>query len=169
MRRASSSQPATSLTTGERRASRTLFLIGFVALAGLAFAVRFYRLGDLPPGLHYDEAFNGQDALQLVSLPLSRWPLFFTGNFGREPLLNYLLALAQAVAGPSALTLRFFPAAIGALADTRPGVARVGNGAGAAGRPRAAGALVGGRRAGAALEPGLRRATSCVWSSSRCS
>ena len=40
---------------------------------------------------------------------------FFTGNFGREPLLNYLLALAQAVAGPSALTLRFFPAAIGAL------------------------------------------------------
>lgn len=88
---------------------------GLLGLTVLAFAIRFYRLGDFPAGLHYDEAFNGRDAIRLLALPLADWPVFFPGNFGREPLLNYLLALAQAVAGPSILTLRFFPALIGAL------------------------------------------------------
>lgn len=109
-----SSQPA-ALQARERDTSRTLFLLSLVALTALAFVIRFYRLADLPPGLHYDEAFNGQDTLPLVSLPISQWPIFFVGNFGREPLLNYLLVLAQAIAGPSILTLRFFPALIGAL------------------------------------------------------
>jgi hypothetical protein len=60
----------------------------------------------VPVGLHYDDAFNGLDAYKLLSTPFSEWPLFFTGNFGREPLLIYLLAIAQAVSGPSAATLR---------------------------------------------------------------
>ncbi len=90
----------------------------WLALAGLtiaAFLFRFYRLGDLPPGLHYDEAFDGLDAFALLSTSLRQWPLFFTGNFGREPLFMYLLAASQALFGPSSLSLRLVPALMGAL------------------------------------------------------
>jgi 4-amino-4-deoxy-L-arabinose transferase-like glycosyltransferase len=89
-----------------------------LALAGLtavALLFRFYRLGDLPPGLHYDETFDGLDAFGLLSTPLRRWPLFFTGNFGREPLFMVLLAASQALFGPTALSLRLVPALLGAL------------------------------------------------------
>lgn len=89
--------------------------LALAAITLLAFLVRFYRLADFPPGLHYDEAFNGLDAYALLSTPLRQWPLFFTGNFGREPLFIYLQAVAQAILGPSPTTLRLAPALIGAL------------------------------------------------------
>ncbi len=81
----------------------------------MAFAFRTYRLGDMPPGLHYDEAFNGIDAAALLDVPLSQWPIFFTGNFGREPLFNYILAGATALLGPGITTLRLASALVGAL------------------------------------------------------
>lgn len=89
--------------------------LALIGLTAIAFLFRFYRLGNLPPGLHYDEAFDGLDAFGLLSTPLGRWPLFFTGNFGREPLFMYLLAASQALLGPSALSLRLVPALIGTL------------------------------------------------------
>ncbi len=84
-------------------------------VTGLAIAFRAYRLGDMPPGLHYDEAFNGIDAAALLDTPLSQWPIFFTGNFGREPLFNYILAGATAWLGPGLTTLRLASALVGAL------------------------------------------------------
>src|SRR5690606_11262387 len=39
-------------------------------------------------------------------LPIYRWPIFFTGNFGREPLHVYLMAAAQALLGPGVDALR---------------------------------------------------------------
>lgn len=91
---------------------------GWVVLAGLialAVAMRFYRLGDLPAGLHYDEAFNGLDALSLLNTPLSDWPLFFDGNYGREPLFIWLSSIAHALFGPSVWTARFISALSGVL------------------------------------------------------
>ena len=86
---------------------------GWLILAGLtavAVAMRFYRLGDLPAGLHYDEAFNGLDALSLLETPLTDWPMFFDGNSGREPLFIWLSGLAHALFGPSIWTARFISA-----------------------------------------------------------
>lgn len=85
------------------------------AVTALAFGLRFAGLADMPPGLHYDEAFNGLDAAALLDIPLSQWPIFFTGNFGREPLFNYLLAGATALLGPGIPTLRLVAAFTGAL------------------------------------------------------
>ncbi|MCO6451070.1 MAG: hypothetical protein J5I90_09825 [Caldilineales bacterium] len=103
-----------SVSPRQNAPTRTWWL-ALAAISLLAFAFRFYRLGDMPPGLHYDEAFNGLDAYALLSTPLPQWPLFFTGNFGREPLHIYMLALAQATFDPSALTLRLVPALVGTL------------------------------------------------------
>lgn len=111
-------EPATS---GQRRpAPRPSRFPGFpfyavLLLSLLAFAFRFYRLADWPPGLHYDEAFDGLDAHGLLSTPLSAWPIFFTGNFGREPLFIYLLALSQVLLGPTVVALRTVTALVGAL------------------------------------------------------
>jgi 4-amino-4-deoxy-L-arabinose transferase-like glycosyltransferase len=85
------------------------------AVIAAAFVFRFYRLADMPPGLHYDEAFDGLDAHALLTTPLRDWPIFFTGNFGREPLFMYLLAVAQGILGPTALALRVTTALLAAL------------------------------------------------------
>lgn len=92
-----------------KRFDRTGWLI-LAGLTALAFAMRFYRLGDYPPGLHYDEAFNGMEALTLLRLPPSEWPIFFNSNNGREPLFIWLSGVAHLVFGPSIWTARFVAA-----------------------------------------------------------
>jgi len=114
-----------------------LALILFLVITCLAAALRLYRLDALPPGLYHDEAYNGLDALALLhgeprplfhevweqvtfagkvdTLPHGRFPLFFVGNYGREPLFYYLLALSLAVAGARPLAIRLVPALIGIL------------------------------------------------------
>ena len=42
------------------------------------------------------DVYRGLDAAALTGMLPSAWPIFFTGNFGREPLFIYLLAAAQA-------------------------------------------------------------------------
>ncbi len=49
---------------------------------------RFYRLWELPPGLFFDEAFNGFDALRV--LRAGYLTPFFPENNGREALFIYL-------------------------------------------------------------------------------
>ncbi|MEZ4516948.1 MAG: hypothetical protein R3C44_08960 [Chloroflexota bacterium] len=105
----------------------------------LAAALRFWRLGDLPPGLYHDEAYNGLDALSLLqgkefpqfyegwelytqdahaTRPANptKFPVFFEGNYGREPLHVYLMALSIALAGATPFAVRAVPAAAGVLA-----------------------------------------------------
>lgn len=108
-----------------------------LAIVVLAAALRLYRLDALPPGLYHDEAYNGLDALALLrgeprplffevweqiafadkvdALPHGRFPVFFVGNYGREPLFYYLLALSLAVIGVKSLALRLVPAMAGIL------------------------------------------------------
>ena len=103
----------------------------------LAAALRLYRLDALPPGLYHDEAYNGLDAQALLrgerrplfhevweqiafadeldALPHGRFPVFFVGNYGREPLFYYLLALSLAVIGARPLAIRLVPALTGVL------------------------------------------------------
>ena len=63
-----------------------------VILLGAAF-LRFWDFATIPPGLHYDEAFNGMDALDVLATGPK---IFFEGNTGREPLFNHVLAVGVA-------------------------------------------------------------------------
>ena len=86
-----------------------------LVLTAVAFVMRFYRLESLPPGLFYDEAFNGLDAWKLAQTRMAEWPVFLTGNQGREALYVWLMALLHRVNGLSIWTIRAVPALCGAL------------------------------------------------------
>lgn len=134
------SSESESIVTPPRRRWRpswrhwTLFAILFLA----AF-LRLWNLGELPPGLYHDEAYNGLDALSLLNgdtfpnfyegwelyaevahenrpVQEARAPVFFEGNFGREPLHLYLMALSIAILGPTPTAIRLVPALAGVAA-----------------------------------------------------
>ena len=75
------------------------------------------RLPELPPGLHFDEAANGIDALDVLAGARS---IFFERNNGREPLSIYLQAVSIALLGATPFALRLTSAVIGAA--TAPAV-----------------------------------------------
>lgn len=101
--------------------------------------MRLHRLASLPPGPYHDEAYNGLDAVALLEgreFPIfhdtweiyadeiharrpawpTRWPVFLEGNYGREPLQVYLMALAFRFLGVSDWSLRVNSALGGILA-----------------------------------------------------
>lgn len=84
----------------------------FLLIVGIAAFFRFYRLGDLPPGLYRDEAYNGLDALHLLK---GNHALYFPANNGREPIYIYLVAGAIKFLGRTTLAVRFPAALIGTL------------------------------------------------------
>jgi 4-amino-4-deoxy-L-arabinose transferase-like glycosyltransferase len=71
-----------------------------LAVAGF---LRFYQLGELPPGIDLDEARNGVEALKVLA---GSHPLFFTLFDPREPAFNYSLALAVLALGHTVLAMR---------------------------------------------------------------
>jgi len=100
--------------------NKRVILILLLAILALATFFRFWRLDNLPPGLYHDEAYNGLDALALnrgelfpqfyegwelyaaeahdgQPLQETRFPIFFEGNYGREPCLSH---------GPISLLIR---------------------------------------------------------------
>lgn len=105
----------------------------------LAAFLRLWQLDSFPPGLYHDEAYNGLDALSLVESKMfpqfyegwelyaqeaygenppepTRWPVFFEGNYGREPLHIYLMAVSIWLFGPTPFAIRLVPALSGVLA-----------------------------------------------------
>ncbi len=89
--------------------SRWLPLVLIVLIGA---ALRFYRIGELPPGLYRDEAFYGLDALRVLNGDFS---LYFAANNGREGLFMYLLAASIGVLGRTPLALRIVPAIVGTI------------------------------------------------------
>lgn len=83
-----------------------------LALMLIAGALRFYELGAWPPGLYHDEAYNGLDALRVLS---GEYPLYFAANHGREPFFIYLVSLSVDWLGRSVYAVRFPAAVIGTL------------------------------------------------------
>lgn len=86
--------------------------VGLLVLA-LAAGLRLWQLDQLPPGLFFDEAFNGVNA-RAVSMGQA-FPLYFPENNGREPLFIYLAALFVHRFGPTPYALRLCAAVIGIL------------------------------------------------------
>lgn len=85
---------------------RLLFL-----LLGLASGVRLWQIDRLPPGFHFDEAFEGLEAWHILTDPTYR-PIFLLGNFGVPPLNAYANALMFGIVswfggspGPTAMRL----------------------------------------------------------------
>jgi 4-amino-4-deoxy-L-arabinose transferase-like glycosyltransferase len=84
-----------------------------IALAGI---LRFWQLGDVPPGLYRDEAANGLDALDVIEgRREGQSPFYFAANNGREPLYIYLTALFVAAAGQTPEAVRIGAAVVGTL------------------------------------------------------
>jgi 4-amino-4-deoxy-L-arabinose transferase-like glycosyltransferase len=92
-----------------------LFWASLLLLAFLAFAIRLYKLDQVPAGLFYDEAYEGLDAYSLFGKPFWQWPLFYTAINGREPLFVYLVHAAQRIWGPATFSVRIVSATAGAL------------------------------------------------------
>ncbi len=86
-----------------------------LALTLGAAAFRFFRLDAVPPGFHYDEAYEAVEALRVLQSGGAYHPIFFAGNFGVEPLFIYLTALAFRLAGASPTTMRAVAATVGTL------------------------------------------------------
>ena len=88
---------------------------GELALSALillaACSVRIYRIDAVPPGLWYDEAFNGLDSLRSVKTGNLR--VFYEANGGREPLLIWLEIIPIALLGATPLALRIVPVVFG--------------------------------------------------------
>jgi 4-amino-4-deoxy-L-arabinose transferase-like glycosyltransferase len=80
----------------------------------VATALRLASLGQVPPGLYHDEAYNGLDALRVLDGDLS---LYFAANNGREPLFIYWSALFVGLLGRNPIAVR--------LAATIPGLLTV--------------------------------------------
>lgn len=83
------------------------------AIILVAAFFRLYRLDELPPGLHYDEAFNATMA-QRVLAGVER-PLYFTEDLTEEPMAIYTASLFFGLFGASAFSLRLVSAFVGIL------------------------------------------------------
>jgi hypothetical protein len=89
-----------------------------IAVLLAAAALRVWRLGVVPPGFQFDEAYNAIDAARVLAGPAGHLRLFFPDNGGREPLYTYLQAAALAVLdrGNVVAALRLVSAAAGVAA-----------------------------------------------------
>ncbi len=84
-----------------------------VAVTLLAATLRFYKLGVVPPGFQFDEAFNAIDAGHILD---GNHPLFLPANAGREALYSYYQAGLAALFGLNIYTLRLASALAGIAA-----------------------------------------------------
>jgi 4-amino-4-deoxy-L-arabinose transferase-like glycosyltransferase len=89
----------------------------FVALSVLILAtgifVRFWQLNTIPPGIQYDEAFNGLNALEAIKT--GDYKIFYTENYGREGFHINVTAFFIKAFGPSNFSLRVANAIWGSL------------------------------------------------------
>jgi len=87
-------------------------LPALVILTCFAAALRLYRLGTLPGGLHHDEASNGMLALDILN---GSYPIFFSAYTGKEAGFMYLVALSITLFGKTIFAIRL-PAALAGAA-----------------------------------------------------
>ncbi|MGQ9500447.1 MAG: ArnT family glycosyltransferase [Anaerolineae bacterium] len=88
----------------------------WVAVCGvlyIAWLVRFYGLADHPPGIWFDPAYNGLDALRLMQR--GGHTFFFPTNGGRESLFVYLLIPSIWIFGATPFAMRLVTALMGVL------------------------------------------------------
>lgn len=88
------------------------FLIFLIISSGIFF--RFWKLDSIPPGIQYDEAYNGINALE--ALETGHFKIFYPENTGREGFHINVTALFVKFFGNTSLSLRIANAIWGSLA-----------------------------------------------------
>lgn len=86
-------------------------LIGIIIALGIFF--RIWQLNTIPPGLQYDEAYNGIDALKAKESGTYR--LFYPENNGREGLYINVVSVFLGIFGVDNFGVRFASAIFGSL------------------------------------------------------
>lgn len=103
--------PAASSQANGRRKERILLLLAVLVVL-LAIFMRVYRLGEVPPGIHYDEILNAE----IAERALREGPQFFYDTAGgREGLYHLLLTASFALPLPEVWQLRL-PSVVFSLA-----------------------------------------------------
>ena len=98
---------------GEKALPASWELVALLLVTLLAALLRFSLLTEIPPGLHFDEGFQGVSARAVIE---SRTPqIFFEGDMGEEPIAIHLVALAITLLGPAPWVIRLPSAIIGTL------------------------------------------------------
>lgn len=92
-----------------RSSARKAATITMLALVLLAWFLRLYQLNTLPPGMYYDEGYNGRVARDIERG--ASYPLYIQD--GEEPLLLYLGGVSYALAGERTWALRLAPVTLG--------------------------------------------------------
>jgi hypothetical protein len=87
--------------------------VSLVVILLVAFWLRVFQLPQTPPGLWYDEAYYGLDALWLAET--GNFQPFLLGNNGREAMWPYLSLGAIWLFGSTPLTLRLLAALVGVV------------------------------------------------------
>jgi hypothetical protein len=95
-------------------ARRWLLPSALLLITALAAFLRFWQLDRMPPGFHYDEAYEALEAWRVLT-QRGYHPIFFPGNFGVEPMFIYLTSLAFRLFGETPTVMRGVAALIGTL------------------------------------------------------
>lgn len=90
-----------------------VFILILLAIFVAAGFLRFWQIGKLPPGLQYDEAYNGIDIIQTIND--GKFKLFYPDNFGREGLYLNFIAILSMTFGIGLFALRLASPIIGML------------------------------------------------------
>lgn len=88
-------------------------LLALILLISLAAFLRFYRLDDIPVGLDVDEAVDGWEAKRVLSG--AGYPIFFTADYGEEPMHIYTVVLLFRLLGAGVAAVRAASAIAGLL------------------------------------------------------
>lgn len=88
-----------------------IFLSILILTSGIFF--RFWQLNSIPPGIQYDEAFNGINALEAIKT--GDYKIFYSENYGREGFHINVTAFFIKVFGASNFSLRVANAIWGSL------------------------------------------------------
>jgi 4-amino-4-deoxy-L-arabinose transferase-like glycosyltransferase len=88
--------------------------VALALITALAAFLRYWQLDTTPPGFHYDEAYEALEAWRVLTQPSYR-PVFFTGNFGVDPMFIYLTAIAFRLFGAAPEVMRGVGAAVGTI------------------------------------------------------
>ena len=88
-------------------------ILALLLIIALAAALRFYKLTEIPPGLHFDEGFKAVTARSLLEGAPPQ--LFFESDMGEEPLAIYLVAAAVRLFGSEPWVVRLPSAIVGVL------------------------------------------------------
>jgi hypothetical protein len=101
----------------ERRRTFWLEALFVVVIAAIAIFLRYYKIGEVPPGLNSDEAVGAVGAMET----LRHGPqLYYSGQGGGGSLSFYIAAIGFAIFGPSAATIRgtaAFAGVVGVIAS----------------------------------------------------